>query len=60
MQAIADLRGWSPLVALQIKYNLAERSPERDLIPMAAELGLGVAQWSPLAMGILSGKYAGR
>lgn len=58
MQAIADLRGWSPLVALQIEYNLIERTGERDLIPMARELGLGVIPWSPLAGGVLSGKYS--
>jgi aryl-alcohol dehydrogenase-like predicted oxidoreductase len=57
MQAIADLRGWSPLVALQIEYNLIERTGERDLIPMARELGLGVVPYSPLAGGVLSGKY---
>ena len=57
MQAIADLRGWSPLVALQIQYNLAERTVERELIPMARELGLGVIPWSPLASGVLTGKY---
>ena len=42
MQTMADLRGWSPLVALQIEYSLIERTVERDLIPMAAELGMGV------------------
>ena len=42
MQAIAELRGWSPLVALQIPYNLTERTVERDLIPMAREMGMGV------------------
>jgi aryl-alcohol dehydrogenase-like predicted oxidoreductase len=57
MQTMADLRGWSPLVALQIEYSLIERTVERDLIPMAAELGLGVIPWSPLASGVLSGKY---
>jgi aryl-alcohol dehydrogenase-like predicted oxidoreductase len=57
MQAIADLRGWSPLVALQVPYNLTERSVERDLIPMASEMGMGVLPWSPLAGGVLSGKY---
>lgn len=57
MQAIADLRGWSPLVALQVEYSLIERTPERDLIPMARELGLGVIPWSPLASGVLTGKY---
>jgi aryl-alcohol dehydrogenase-like predicted oxidoreductase len=57
MQAIAELRGWSPLIALQIPYNLTERTVERDLIPMALEMGMGVLPWSPLAGGVLSGKY---
>ena len=57
MQVISDLRGWSPLVALQVRYNLTDRAAERDLLPMADELGLGVAPWSPLAEGILAGKY---
>jgi aryl-alcohol dehydrogenase-like predicted oxidoreductase len=57
MQAIADLRGWSPLVALQIEYSLIERSGERDLIPMARAMGLGVIPFSPLGGGVLTGKY---
>jgi aryl-alcohol dehydrogenase-like predicted oxidoreductase len=57
MQAIAELRGWSPLIALQIEYSLVERTVERDLIPMALEMGLGVLPWSPLASGVLTGKY---
>jgi aryl-alcohol dehydrogenase-like predicted oxidoreductase len=57
MQTIADLRGWSPLIALQIEYNLIERTVERELIPMAAEMGLGVICWSPLKSGVLTGKY---
>lgn len=57
MQTIADLRGWSPLAALQLEYNLVERTGERDLIPMARELGLGTVLWSPLAGGVLTGKY---
>jgi aryl-alcohol dehydrogenase-like predicted oxidoreductase len=57
MQAIAELRGWSPVVALQIPYNLTERTVERELIPMAREMGMGVLPWSPLAGGVLSGKY---
>ncbi|MFB9686854.1 aldo/keto reductase [Amycolatopsis plumensis] len=57
MQAIADLRGWAPLVALQIEYNLVNRAGERDLIPMARALGLGVTPYSPLAGGLLTGKY---
>jgi aryl-alcohol dehydrogenase-like predicted oxidoreductase len=58
MQAVADLRGWSPFIALQSEYNLVERTPERDLIPMAKEMGLGVIPWSPLANGVLTGKYS--
>ncbi|RYE41987.1 MAG: aldo/keto reductase [Hyphomicrobiales bacterium] len=57
MQTLADLRGWAPLVALQIEYNLLERTVEHELIPMAAELGLAVLPWSPLAGGLLTGKY---
>ncbi|MEP3687064.1 MAG: aldo/keto reductase [Sulfitobacter dubius] len=57
IQAIADLRGWSPMIALQLEYNLIERSGDRDLIPMAREMGMGVLPWSPLASGLLSGKY---
>jgi aryl-alcohol dehydrogenase-like predicted oxidoreductase len=60
MQAIADLRGWSPLAALQIEYSLIERTGERDLIPMASEMGLGVIPWSPLGRGVLTGKYTSR
>ncbi|MDA3645334.1 aldo/keto reductase [Saccharopolyspora indica] len=58
MQAIADLRGWSPLIGLQVEYNLVNRAAERDLIPMARELGLGVTPYSPLAGGLLTGKYS--
>jgi aryl-alcohol dehydrogenase-like predicted oxidoreductase len=58
MQAIADLRGWSPLVALQIEYSLINRGGERDLIPMAQTMGLGVTPYSPLGGGVLSGKYS--
>ena len=39
---LADLRGWTPFVGLQIEYSLIERTPERELLPMAADLGLGV------------------
>ncbi|MEU1293299.1 aldo/keto reductase [Streptomyces sp. NPDC005840] len=57
MQTIADLRGWSPLIGLQIEYNLLNRAGERDLIPMARAMGLGVTPYSPLAGGLLTGKY---
>jgi len=57
LQTLADLRGWAPLVALQIEYSLVERTVEHELIPMATELGLGVLPWSPLGGGLLAGKY---
>lgn len=57
MQAIAELRGWTQFAAMQLPYNLTERTVERELMPMAREMGLGVLPWSPLAGGVLSGKY---
>jgi aryl-alcohol dehydrogenase-like predicted oxidoreductase len=57
-QTIAEFRGWSPLIALQIEYSLLERTVEGELMPMAQALGLGVTPWSPLRGGMLSGKYA--
>ncbi len=57
MQTLADMRGWSPFVALQIEYSLVERTVEHELMPMAAALGLGVLPWSPLGGGVLTGKY---
>jgi aryl-alcohol dehydrogenase-like predicted oxidoreductase len=53
---LAELRGWTSFVGLQIEYSLIERTPERDLLPMAADLGVGVTAWSPLAGGVLTGK----
>jgi aryl-alcohol dehydrogenase-like predicted oxidoreductase len=56
-QTVAQFRGWTPLVALQIEYSLVERTVEGELMPMARELGLGVTPWGPLRGGALSGKY---
>jgi len=56
-QTLAQLRGWHPLIALQIEYSLAERTVESELVPMALELGLGITPWSPLKSGLLTGKY---
>ena len=56
---LAELRGWSPFINLQIEYSLAQRTVERELLPMARALGLGVTAWSPLAGGLLTGKYSG-
>ena len=54
---LAELRGWSPFVGLQVEYSLIERTVERELLPMADAMGLGVTAWSPLAGGLLTGKY---
>ena len=58
MQTLAELHGWTQFAALQVEYSLLQRATERDLIPAAKALGLGVLPWSPLANGLLSGKYA--
>lgn len=49
--------GFEPPIALQLEYSLVERSIEREHIPAARELGMGVCPWSPLASGLLTGKY---
>ena len=54
---LAELRGWSAFVGLQIEYNLIERSVEQELIPLAKHFKMTVTPWSPLRMGILAGKY---
>lgn len=54
---LAELRGWTQYVGLQVEYNLLARDVERDLIPMARHFGLSVTAWGPLAGGVLSGKY---
>lgn len=56
---LADLRGLVPLAAVQIEYSLIERTPERELLPMSRDFGLAFAAWSPLAGGVLTGKYLG-
>jgi aryl-alcohol dehydrogenase-like predicted oxidoreductase len=54
---LAELRGWTRFIGLQIEYSLIERTVERELIPMAKAFNLGLVAWSPLAGGLLSGKY---
>jgi aryl-alcohol dehydrogenase-like predicted oxidoreductase len=54
---LAEIRGWAPLVGVQVEYSLVERSVDRDILPMTDAHGLGVAGWSPLAGGLLTGKY---
>ncbi len=52
---IASLRGWSPLAAIEIEYHLLQRTAEREILPLAANLHLGVLGYSPLAAGMLTG-----
>jgi len=56
---LAELRGWTQFIGLQIEYSLIERTVERELVPMAKALNLGILAWSPLASGVLTGKYHG-
>jgi aryl-alcohol dehydrogenase-like predicted oxidoreductase len=55
---IAERRGYAPLACLQPMYNLAKRQAEVEILPMAIEMGLGVCSYSPLAGGLLTGKYS--
>jgi aryl-alcohol dehydrogenase-like predicted oxidoreductase len=54
---LAELRGWSRFVGLQVRYSLLDRSVERELLPMSRALDLGVTPWGILGSGVLSGKY---
>ncbi|OBF18270.1 oxidoreductase [Mycobacterium kubicae] len=54
---LAELRSLAPIVGLQLEHSLVERSTEFELLPAARALGLGVAAWSPLGGGMLTGKY---
>ncbi|MFL6376581.1 MAG: aldo/keto reductase [Nitrososphaeraceae archaeon] len=54
---LANLKGWTEFTGLQIEYSLIERTPERELLPMADALNIGVTAWSPLGGGVLTGKY---
>jgi aryl-alcohol dehydrogenase-like predicted oxidoreductase len=54
---LAELRGWTPFVGLQIRYSLLDRAAERELLPMARELDLAVTPWDTLGSGVLTGKY---
>ena len=54
---LAAAHGVPGPMALQLAYSLAERSIEREHVPAALEFGLGITPWSPLAAGLLTGKY---
>jgi aryl-alcohol dehydrogenase-like predicted oxidoreductase len=55
--AIQDRNGWSRFVSAQMYYTIAGRDLEREVVPMAVDQGLGILPWSPLAGGLLSGKF---
>lgn len=54
---LAEWRGWSAFVGLQVPYSLLQRDIERELLPMAEAFGMTVAAWSPLGHGVLTGKH---
>jgi aryl-alcohol dehydrogenase-like predicted oxidoreductase len=56
-QTIAEWRGLERICALQLEYSLVERNIEREHVPAALELGMGICPWSPLGSGLLTGKY---
>jgi aryl-alcohol dehydrogenase-like predicted oxidoreductase len=56
-QTMAELRGWTPLIALQVEYSLLARDVEAEIVPLALDQGLALTPWSPLKNGFLSGKY---
>jgi aryl-alcohol dehydrogenase-like predicted oxidoreductase len=58
MATLAEWRGWTAIAAIQVEYSLLERTSEGELFGAARELGLGVMPWSPLANGVLTGKYS--
>lgn len=55
---ISQQRGWSRFESVQAYYSLASRDLEREIVPVALDQGLGVLVWSPLAGGLLSGKFS--
>ncbi|MFD3453270.1 aldo/keto reductase [Streptomyces sp. NPDC058691] len=56
-QTTALLRGWTPLIALQVEYSLLARTVEGEIAPLALDQGMALVPWSPLKNGFLSGKY---
>jgi aryl-alcohol dehydrogenase-like predicted oxidoreductase len=56
---VSELRGYARYISEQAPYNLLDRRIENELVPMCQTHGVGILVWSPLAMGILAGRYAG-
>jgi aryl-alcohol dehydrogenase-like predicted oxidoreductase len=55
---LAELRGWTSFVGLQIEYSLLERTVERELLPMARAFDMAVTPWGAIGGGVLTGKYS--
>lgn len=55
LQYTAKLNGWTTFISMQPHYNLVYREEEREMLPLCADLGVGVIPWSPLARGFLAG-----
>jgi aryl-alcohol dehydrogenase-like predicted oxidoreductase len=55
--AISAREGWSKFVSVQAYYTIAGRDLEREIVPLIEDQGLGLMVWSPLAGGLLSGKF---
>lgn len=54
---LAALKNWTSFIGLQIEYSLVERTPERDLLPMAKAFDMAITPWAALGSGVLTGKY---
>lgn len=54
---LANLKGWTEFSSIQVEYSLIERTSERELLPMANAIDIGITAWSPLGSGVLTGKY---
>ena len=57
MQGLAEARGLEQCAGLQLEYSLVERNIEREYVDLGTQYGMGILAWSPLCMGLLSGKY---
>ena len=55
---VSELKGYARFISEQSPYNLLDRRIENELVPMCQEHGVGIISWSPMAMGILAGRYA--
>ena len=54
---LAEVRGWTPFVVLQSRYNMLDRQVEREVLPYCHAYGVGFIPYHPLAGGFLTGKY---